>query len=523
MPDERIIQEIQNILSDVVELGGQEERTSIVPNMLVRDASPTDLDDYVIIADNRDNDNILALRVPGVVYADNDLVNVIFPAGGEAIAFQQGSQSTTSGLWDIVPGTDDIYYDKGDVGIGKSVAPDAALEILDTSQAQLRLTFEEDTKFADFTVDTNHDLTIKPSSTGQVIFQPTTDSTDFLQVLDADGGTPILNVDSTNENVGIGTVTPDEELDVIGNIGLTEVLYINESVNTFQTRGATLNQGTATNEIIALKQSAISHPFTSRTEADTYGLQKRGGANGGITIEGFSAGSIGMFNTGYTGTEQTGKATTALGAVSFLGRKSDGGTGFTQLSSNANLIVFRNDDESRWVLSGGGEMHIIPGSDTSLSLIELHVTDTPTFAWDETENAFELTHGLHIDVATNAGAYRDDDLIRVTNYDNDGGAPQILMRFSDENANDDLVFTRTTDADPSDSTFYIRGSLGLGVASPSTKLDIGAGAMEFEEMTAPAAGAANTARLFAQDNGAGKTQLAVRFNTGAIQILATEP
>jgi hypothetical protein len=168
MPDERLIQEIEKILSDVVALGGQRERTSIVPNMLVRDASPAGQDDYVIIADNRDNDNILALRVPGVVYADNDLVNVIFPEGGEAIAFQQGSGSTTSGLWDIVTGTDDIYYDKGGVGIGKSVAPDAALEILDTSQQQLRLTFQEDTKFANFTVDTSHNLTIDPSSTGQI-------------------------------------------------------------------------------------------------------------------------------------------------------------------------------------------------------------------------------------------------------------------------------------------------------------------------------------------------------------------
>ena len=47
--------------------------------------------------------------------------------------------------------------------------------------------------------------------------------------------------------------------------------------------------------------------------------------------------------------------------------------------------------------------------------------------------------------------------------------------------------------------------------------------IEFTEMTAPAAGGVNTARLFARDNGAGKTQLAVRFNTGAIQVLATEP
>ncbi|MCK5608889.1 hypothetical protein KAR91_43855 [Candidatus Pacearchaeota archaeon] len=38
-----------------------------------------------------------------------------------------------------------------------------------------------------------------------VVFQPNTDSTTFFQVLDADGGTPILNVDTTNERVGIGT------------------------------------------------------------------------------------------------------------------------------------------------------------------------------------------------------------------------------------------------------------------------------------------------------------------------------
>jgi hypothetical protein len=73
-------------------------------------------------------------------------------------------------LWEVVPSTStDIYYSKGDVGIGKSVASDAALEILDAAQQQLRLTFQEDTKYADFTVDTNHDLTIAPSSTGIVL------------------------------------------------------------------------------------------------------------------------------------------------------------------------------------------------------------------------------------------------------------------------------------------------------------------------------------------------------------------
>jgi len=31
------------------------------------------------------------------------------------------------------------------------------------------------------------------------------------------------------------------------------------------------------------------------------------------------------------------------------------------------------------------------------------------------------------------------------------------------------------------------------------------------------------ARLFVRDNGAGKTQLCVQFNTGAVQVLATQP
>jgi hypothetical protein len=47
---------------------------------------------------------------------------------------------------------------------------------------------------------------------------------------------------------------------------------------------------------------------------------------------------------------------------------------------------------------------------------------------------------------------------------------------------------------------------------------------EFTERGAdPTAGAANTARFYARDNGSGKTQLVARFATGAIQVIATEP
>jgi len=49
------------------------------------------------------------------------------------------------------------------------------------------------------------------------------------------------------------------------------------------------------------------------------------------------------------------------------------------------------------------------------------------------------------------------------------------------------------------------------------------GAQDIWELPEPAAPVANRARLFARDNGSGKTQLCVRFATGAVQVIATEP
>lgn len=47
--------------------------------------------------------------------------------------------------------------------------------------------------------------------------------------------------------------------------------------------------------------------------------------------------------------------------------------------------------------------------------------------------------------------------------------------------------------------------------------------IEFAEHADFAAGATNNARVYARDNGSGKTQLVVRFPTGVVQVLATEP
>ena len=59
----------------------------------------------------------------------------------------------------------------------------------------------------------------------------------------------------------------------------------------------------------------------------------------------------------------------------------------------------------------------------------------------------------------------------------------------------------------------------LSVTGSISATDFIAGA----EQTAPSAPAANGYRIFAQDNGAGKTQLMVIFATGAAQQIAIEP
>lgn len=59
----------------------------------------------------------------------------------------------------------------------------------------------------------------------------------------------------------------------------------------------------------------------------------------------------------------------------------------------------------------------------------------------------------------------------------------------------------------------------LAVSNGST----GGAALSLQEIAAPAAPAANHVRLYAQDNGAGKTQLMALFASGAAQQVAIEP
>jgi hypothetical protein len=92
----------------------------------------------------------------------------------------------------------------------------------------------------------------------------------------------------------------------------------------------------------------------------------------------------------------------------------------------------------------------------------------------------------------------------------------------------DRAITRDANAEDVAREFVIRSggvlTLVLGIDPDSgQRLNLYSGAIQLAEMTEPDAPAANGARLYVKDNGSGKTQLCVRFATGAVQVIATEP
>ena len=87
---------------------------------------------------------------------------------------------------------------------------------------------------------------------------------------------------------------------------------------------------------------------------------------------------------------------------------------------------------------------------------------------------------------------------------------------------------RAGDAITTGSTNIVIGyDLDVDSATGNNQINIGGVYFHdrflYTERADPAAPAANRAVVYARDNGSGKTQLCVRFNTGAVQVLATEP
>ena len=89
----------------------------------------------------------------------------------------------------------------------------------ENTKIELRLNVAQLNDFIGDKVKDNHnDLENRDIAGNHAKLIPETDSTTAVQITKANGTTPILNVDTVNNNVGIGTSTPTSELEVVGDI-----------------------------------------------------------------------------------------------------------------------------------------------------------------------------------------------------------------------------------------------------------------------------------------------------------------
>src|SRR5690606_3690871 len=77
--------------------------------------------------------------------------------------------------------------------------------------------------------------------------------------------------------------------DLVMNPGGNYSIYVGDTANTGMTRGVTINQGAADDEILALKSSDVDHGMTTLAESDTYAMFKKpSGVGGGLLLYGLS-------------------------------------------------------------------------------------------------------------------------------------------------------------------------------------------------------------------------------------------
>lgn len=182
-------------------------------------------------------------------------------------------------------------------------------------------------------------------------------------------------------------------------------------------------------------------------------------------------------------------------------------------------------------------------------------------------NIFTAAQTVQLDAAAAAALGLDNNII-LTNSDGgvstpvgisigaagaQGGTRAILFFVRSRGtidsptaaANGDLIATLTGagyDGSTTQATAYIEflidGAVSSGVVPQAISFFTGAtntasrtrrlkilpgGGLETYEITAPSAPAANAVRIYAEDNGAGKTRLMALFSSGAAQQIAIQP
>ena len=220
-----------------------------------------------------------------------------------------------------------------------------------------------------------------------------------------------------------------------------------------------------------------------------------------------------------------------------LGNDAPGTAGVLSIVGTNNTAAIENNDDTTAVLKFGstsgaimvGAANLSEISSASTALTNLGVTGTGvqsalaaatnatgglvTFGGNigaATGTSLTLKHPTNTRTATHSWSGTTAYTIQV-------GAGALITLYHQDAGAQNIIFTPfSTGRVQCANGFTTTGTIDTGNL-------IASGYLEGAEMTAPAVPAANGYRIFAEDNGSGKTRLMVQFATGAAQQIAIEP
>ncbi len=271
---------------------------------------------------------------------------------------------------------------------------------------------------------------------GTVAIRPHTDATNAIQLQNA-AGTPILNVDATNQRVGIGTVSPSQKLDVQGGNARINNTFIGD-VGHGATWGGFSHSSQNTTTGYALLQSSDG-AFTLLNKLNTnsgyIGFRVSNTDVAVIT----NAGNMGIGTTTPTNTLQIlGSARVGLGAGVnniYLNAGATIGNGGLEIFTNNNVAYIRyHDPNIAWrniaLNNAGGNVGI--RTDTPAFPLDVNgtINSSTTFALQGSNAIFGNNNDIYANVRVlqnNSTALQDGMYI---NYNSTGGTNAHLRFYA---------------------------------------------------------------------------------------------
>lgn len=186
---------------------------------------------------------------------------------------------------------------------------------------------------------------------------------------------------------------------------------------------------------------------------------------------------------------------------------------YNQTVGGANQLTFSgcwfgdSNTSGRWIAFGGVGLVVtgsyLVGGATSIDI------GVSSFGVSITGNHFEGSSASALATGVNVAASCVGIVVLANNFVNSGPTA--------------VTSPVTLADDPPGSVFqYVSGDSTTPTLHVPGKMHVN-NYVSLKEITDPGSASVDRGRLFLKDNGSGKTQLCVRFNTGATQVISTEP